>query len=285
MNRPGIAQLQRWMNDVITTQGHMQHKLRRAEHLHGLHEASVIAETRDVSIYARMNVYTSGYVMRLFECLSADFPVLQKFMGEEVFDHFAKASLVWSPSTSYSLYDLGDTFIRFLEATRPAHLAPDDPEAVFLELPIEIARAERARQEAIRAKGLEGAELAEMFPVDILFGTHGFTLSAPPCRRLLELKFPVKYMLDGLYEDTPYETPEPKQTFLAVSRMSYRPTMEELEPWQYYFLSACSQPTTLTEAINRTAEITGISAATILADLCVWLQVFRDKGFVVVETG
>lgn len=283
MNKPGLTLLQRWMNDVITTQGHMQHKLRKAEHLHGLHEADVVAFTRDISIYSRMNAYTSGYVMRLFECLSADFPVLQKFMGEEVFEQFAKASLVWSPSTSYSLYDLGDTFIRFLQATRPAHLAPGDPEAVFLDLPVEIAKAERARQEAIRSKGLEGAEFPEIFAADVLLGAHSFILSAPPCLRLLELKFPVKRLLDTLYEEEPYETPEPKQTFLAVSRMSYRSTSEELEPWQFHFLAACSQAVTLTEAISSAAEASGTPSATILADLCIWLPLFRDKGFVVVE--
>jgi hypothetical protein len=121
MSKPGMEQLQLWMKEVVTAQGNMQYKLQRAEHFYHLNEHDVVAETRDVSIYTRINVYTSGYVMRLLECLYADFPVLKKFMGDEVFERFAHAALMWSPSSSYSLYDLGSTFIRLpgLQIQRP----------------------------------------------------------------------------------------------------------------------------------------------------------------------
>jgi len=285
MNKPCIAQLQSWMNEVITRQGTMQHKLQRAEHLYQLNEKDVIAETRDVSIYSRMNVYTSGYVMRLLECICADFPVLQKFMGDEVFNQFAKASLLWSPSTSYSLYDLGSTFIRFLEATRPKNLPPDDEQNIFLELPIEIAKAERARQEAIRSKGTEDRDIAnaEIFPGDILFNAHQVVVETPACLRLIELKFPVKHLFEQLHSEEAYQTPEPQQSFVAISRVNYRLTMEELEEWQFLFLQACTTTTALTNAINETASATKIPASTLLAELCVWLPVFRDRGFLVFE--
>ena len=284
MTKPGTQQLQRWMNEVITTQGNIPYKLQKAAHLHQLDIDDVVVDSRNVSVYSRMHVYTSGYVMRLFECMCADFPVLQKFMGNEVFDHFAKASLLWSPSTSYSLNDLGTTFIRFLQATRPTHIAADDEQSVFLDLPIEIARAERARSEALRAKGPEDfmAENIEIFPEEILFNAHQVTVSTPECLRLTELKFPVKQLFDGLYSEEPYEIPEPQPTLLAVSRMNYRLTVEELREWQCHFLKACHKPCSLTEAINETAITTQTPTSTIFAEMCIWLPIFQAKGFVIV---
>ncbi len=285
MNRQGMEQLQYWMKELITTQGSMQHKLQRAEHMYLLNEADVVMETRDVSIYSRINVYTSGYVMRLMECICADFPVLQKFMGEEVFNQFAKASLLWSPSTSYSLYDLGTTFIGFLAATRPKGISEDDPQSVYLDLPVAIAKVERARHEAIRAWGTEdsGTVPLDLFPDDILFSAHSITVSTPPCIRLLESKFPVKQLFEDLHKEEAYSIPEPKQTFLAISRVNYRLTTEEIEEWVFEFLIKCMSPIALTSAINETALVTGIPSSTLLAELCIWLPILQEKGFLILN--
>jgi hypothetical protein len=284
MNKPGIAHLQRWMNDVITTQGNMQHKLQHAENLYQLNAVDVVADTRNVSIYSRINVYTSGYMMRLLECIYADFPVLKKFMGDEVFDKFAKASLMWSPSRSYSLYDLGGNFINFLEATRPKIEASDE-QSLLLELPVEIAKAERALQEALRSKGPEDMlnSEVEIFPGDILFNAHQVFVITPACARFIELKFSVAHLFERLNDDSEYEMPALKKTFLAVSRMHYRPAMEELNEWQYIFLKACGAHATLMEAINETSNRLKLDPATLMAELCIWLPVFRDKGFVVLR--
>ncbi len=279
-----VEQLQHWMKDVITTQGDMQYKLRRAEHLHGLNEHDVIADTMGVSIYSRMHVYTSGYVMRLLECIEADFPVLQQFLGEQVFDQFARASLLWSPSTSYSLYDLGSTFIAFLEGTRPKGMPQDSPEAAFLDLPIEIARAERAQHEALRASGIEGAGIVqvELFPDEILFSNHALTVETPACVRLVPLQFPVKQMFDQYREEQPLSIPHPQPSFLVVSRMNYRLTMEEVEEWLFVFLGQCASLSSLSEAIDRTSAITQLPSSTLLAELCIWLPILQEKGFLVI---
>ncbi len=284
MIRQDTQLLQHWMKEVITTQGSMQYKLQRARQMHQLNEVDVVAATRDISIYSRIQVYTSGYVMRLFECICADFPVLQQFMGDAVFDQFAKASLLWSPSTSYSLYDLGTTFISFLEATRPKHLAVEDEQGAFLHLPVEIARAERARSEALRAKGAEDAGNlnAEIFPEQILFSAHQITLVAPECLRLVVLKFPLKQLFEQAQKGEPMEIPEPAESFVAISRMNYRPTMEELEEWQFCLLKACETPVTLTHALHEAAAVTGIAYATLMAEACIWLPVLQQKGFLMI---
>jgi len=281
MNNKDIAQIQGWLNEVITCQGTMQHKLQRAASMYQLNETEIVADTRDVSIYSRIHVYTSGYVMRLLECIHADFPVLMKFMGEEVFNQFAKASLMWSPSTSYSLYDLGDNFIRFLESTRPPKTGTDDLQNIFLELPVEIARVERARQEVLRAQGLEGIASAELFsPEMILFAPQEIYMGRPASIKLLSSKFSLKPLFDQFNQDSPYEFPEVKPSYLAISRLNYRLQMEELEEWQYYFLSFCEEGVSLMDVVQRTAEQTGIPASTLMAELFIWLPIFVGKGFV-----
>jgi hypothetical protein len=159
-----------------------------------------------------------------------------------------------------------------------------EEQKALLELPIEIARAERARQEAIRSKGIEemDQEGMEIFPGDILFGAHQLRVCIPECLRLLTLKFPVKQLFEQLHQDVEYDLPQPQQTYIAISRMHYRLTMEELTEWQYALLNACVQPVSLTEAIANTAATTDIAASTIMAELCIWLPIFRSKGFLMV---
>ncbi len=281
MTNSETARLQSWLNDIITCQGNMEHKLYRANNLYNLHEEDVIADTRDVSIYSRLHVYTSGYVMRLLECTHADFPVLRKFMGEEVFDKFARAALTWSPSTSYSLYDLGETFIRFLEGTRPKNSLAQGQQSIFLELPIEIARVERARQQVLRSRGLEGEVASSEFqPEEILFNPQSIRLSRPECLQLLDLKFSLKPLFNQFNTSDSLEVPEVKQTYLAVSRMNYRLQMEELLEWQYHFLNFCTESASIFEAVNRTAVQCNIPASTLMAELFVWLPIFIEKGFV-----
>jgi len=282
MNKPGIVQLQHWMKDVITCQGDMPYKLQNAAQLHHLQAQDVVADTHNASIYNRINVYTSGYVMRLLECLQADFPVLQKFLGDEVFDKFARASLMWSPSKSYTLYGLGDTFIQFLVATKPADVAMADEQSAFFDLPIEIAKMERARHEAMRAKGLENVAAADavVFQEDVIFGTLNYEVMVPDCLQLQELKFPMKVLIGRISGNQEYEIPEPRKTWLATSRMNYRITMEELDEWQYVFLLSCRKFRVFSTAIDKTAAITGMPKPAVMANLCFFLPWFQERGFV-----
>ena len=136
---------------------------------HGLHAEDVVAEKRGLSARERLAVYTGGYVLRLLECMREDFPVLRGFVGDSVFDAFAKAYVITLPPTSHSLYDLGADFPRFLEETKPKNWQLDSGISVMLDLPPELARIERARAEVLRARGTEddppAAELLSPFSV------------------------------------------------------------------------------------------------------------------------
>jgi hypothetical protein len=282
MNRQDTI-LQHWLAAVVTTPGSLQHKLQAAENNYGLTEHDVVSSEGTASVYERLHVYSSGYVLRLLDCLCADFPVLRRFVGADVFEAFAKASLVYGPPVSYTLYDLGKTFINFLETTRPTRsderTQPADP---LLDLPIEMAKLERARQEALRAPGTEDDSEAAATDINlesILFQGNELRVASPECLRLLELKFPLLSFFHDVSTLDNYSLPAPQKTYVAVSRKNYRITTQELEEWQYHFLLSCREPITLSAAIQATAKASGHSDADLVADLLLWLPVFFDNGF------
>jgi hypothetical protein len=217
-------------------------------------------------------------VLRLLECMRADFPVLRGFVGDSVFDAFAKAYVITRPPGSPSLYELGADFPRFLEETKPGREGLDAGLSDLLDLPGELARIERARAEVMRARGTEDDPATEPLSPFAVFGEE-LTLQATPCLRLLELKFPLVDFLrsaDGGERPAP---PAPRASFAAVGRANYRLYMEELTPWQFAFLKVCERPTSLYEAVRRAALEGGRESSQVLAEAAVWLPVAFEFGF------
>jgi hypothetical protein len=169
-----------------------------------------------------------------------------------------------------------------MEATRPSDTAATDEQSAFFDLPIEIAKTERARHEAMRAKGLENIAPTDtvVFQEDVIFGTFDYHVMVPDCVRLLELKFPIKLLIERIYSNTEWDIPEPRKTWLATSRMNYRVSMEELDEWQYIFILSCRKFGALSTAIDKTAEVTDMAKHAIMANLCFFLPWFQEKGLV-----
>ncbi|HEX7956146.1 MAG TPA: DNA-binding domain-containing protein, partial [Pyrinomonadaceae bacterium] len=191
MTAERLSLLQHWMKTVVTERGGLEENLRAAARLHGLSAEEVVEESRGLGARERLGIYARGYVLRLLECMRADFPALRGFVGDPVFDAFAGAYIITRPPDSPSLYDLSADFPRFLEETRPKDPLPEPGLAAMLELPSELARLERARAEVMRARGTEDDPAAAEPPSpEEVFG-GGLTLQATPCLRLLELKFPL----------------------------------------------------------------------------------------------
>jgi hypothetical protein len=275
-----LALLQNWLTTVVMTPGHLPQKLGQAWHLHGLDETDVVVtDEGKASVYTRLNVYSSGYLLRLLECMYADYAISRKFMGDEVFDSFAKAYLLYHPSTSFTLYDLGKSFPAFLAKTKPP-VIPGDEQGFddFMNLPIAFAKLERARQEAIRAPGTEGATEhdQEINIQGILFGT--VKVITPGCLQLLELDFPMIRFFTSVYKDEDYELPSPQKTFTAVSRKNFGVTMTELTEVQYTLLSVCQAGDNLYDAITTTASFCKIPPSELLADVFLWIPQFMKNG-------
>ncbi|MGF7040605.1 DNA-binding domain-containing protein [Mucilaginibacter lappiensis] len=276
-----LALLQNWLKTVVMTPGHLPQKLGQARHLYALSEMDVVANEGKASVYTRLNVYSSGYLMRLLDCMYADYPISKKFMGDEVFDSFAKAYLLYHPSTSFTLYDLGKAFPLFLAKTKPQGMVGDDQQLQdFMDLPVALTKLERARQEAIRAPGTEDDTQRDqgINIQDILFNI--VKVSVPACLQLLELEFSMIRFFTAVYRGEDYELPSPQKTFLAVSRKNYKVTMTELTETQYILLTVCQTEDNLYDAITTTASLCKVSASILLADVYLWIPLFQKNGLV-----
>jgi len=262
MTEQSLGQLQLWLKTVVTERGSLSEKLESATQQHGLHIEEVIAESRGLSARKRLNIYTSGYVARLLECMRADFPVLRRFVGDPVFDAFAKAYLITEPPHSPSLFDLGAGFPKFLEETKPATAE----KIALLDLPPEIARLERARTEVLRAQGTENDPPSAIIcsPFDIF--SEEIRIQATPCLQLLELKYPLVDFFEGRDHDPP-SPPERRPSFVAIGRSEYCVHVKEIEPWQFAFLQACESP------------VSAYVAGRMAAQLIIWLPLAVQFGF------
>lgn len=270
--------LQQWMKTVVTGRGGLSEKLESAASLHGLGVEDVVAERRGLPAQVRLGIYTSGYVLRLLECMRADFPVLRAFVGDSVFDAFAKAYIISEPPGSHSLFELGAGFPRFLEETKPQGRELDAELSALLDVPPELARLERARAEVGLAIGVENdPPAAEPFSPLAVFA-EDVKVQATPCLRLLALKFP---LLDLLRSSDRGERPaplKPKATLVALGRSDYRVHVEEVTHWQFAFLKACERPASLYTAARLAAAESGKEPASVLAELTVWLPVAAGLG-------
>ena len=156
-----LAQIQRWMQSVI---------MNPAGVIDGIASADAQAEI-DVSLaevemviqrsaqqtsVERLQIYAGAYYARLLECLRAEFPVMVKAMGEELFDEFAVEYLRQYPSRSYTLDDLGTNFAKFLAVTRPTSATEDNSWLDFL---ADLAKLEWNFAEVFDGGGAEHCDL------------------------------------------------------------------------------------------------------------------------------
>ncbi|HEX6716547.1 MAG TPA: DNA-binding domain-containing protein [Pyrinomonadaceae bacterium] len=266
------------MKTVVTERGSLGEKLESAAQQHGLLIEEVIAEKRGLSAHKRLSIYTSGYVARLLDCMRADFPVLRRFVGESVFDAFAKAYIVTEPPHSPSLFDLGAGFPKFLEETKPKNSEAEAEIIALLDLPPEIAGLERARTEVMRARGTENDPTAvtSLSPFEIF--SEDLKVQATPCLRLLELKFSLVDFFQETDQNLPLQ-PERRHSFVAIGRSDYRVHVKEIELWQFAFLKACECPVSVYFAARLAAEQSGKELSFVLAQLVVWLPVAIQLGF------
>lgn len=278
MHRNGVplAQLQAWFLTAMTAPGGAGRGAQLASERHGLTQEQVLKRARGGP--APLHIHADGYVQRLLECLQADYPVLRKVMGDELFAFFARAYVWRHPSASATLYDLGGGFADFLAASQRAAGA----QGADLRFPVELAQLERARSEAGRAPGLE--KLAPPVPasgLDLLLGqTREWRLA--PCTRLLALSFPLCafWQQAQAADDAVPAQPEAAPGYVAISRMHYRLAMQELPPWQFYWLQALAGGAPLAQCARQAAQSSGRAPDEVLADALLWLPMAAAVGLI-----
>lgn len=159
-------------------------------------------------------IYHSGYRERLLDTLRAMFPALRVALGEELFDDFGRDFIERDPPRGPTLERLAERFPLHLAATRP-----DEPWAAFV---VELAQLEAAFREVYDGAGIEGREPAA--PHEPLDGTP----HPSPALRLFHFTFPVDAYLSACRRGEQPQVPDPRETFVAMTRRRFRVTLHAL---------------------------------------------------------
>jgi hypothetical protein len=286
--------VQRWFQAVVTHPegvegGVASEEAQRLIRLNRSELEAVIGRSRNLTAAERMGIYANAYYARLLECLASFFPVLQKALGEDVFESFAFEYLQHYPSKSYTLGHLGESFARFLEETRPGpeEAYGEDSQAGAVGWPdflIDLTVFEWNLNQVFDGPGVEGkplltAELLQSFPAERFAEAR---LIPVPCLRLLAFRFPVNAYYTaarhaGEEEEPPI--PDPAPEYVAFTRRDFVVRRFPLMPAQHALLEKILAGAPVGEAIAAAAEISGLDDEALGTELQIWFRLWVAEGF------
>lgn len=285
--RPNLAQVQRWMQAVVTHPAGVEAGMRSADAQAAIaidpaDLELIITRSRHCTSLERLTVYAHAYHARLLECLRELFPAVAAAVGEEAFQQFGFGYLQAYPPRSYTLGRLGEMFTQFLEQTRPPALgasetgspAPDWPAFV-----IELARLEWNIDQVYDGPGCEHEPLTIEDSLNALEPDQWpqARLVAAPCVRLLEFRVPVNdwYTAFRHGETTPF--PRPEDAFLVLTRRDYVVRRILLIRPQFNLLKDLVAGVTVGEAIERLTN-SPENAAIAPHDIAQWFALWAAEG-------
>ncbi|HEY4562713.1 MAG TPA: DNA-binding domain-containing protein [Thermoanaerobaculia bacterium] len=294
MSDPGAPRsldvVQRWFQAVIThpdgvETGAESDEARRLIRLKRGELEAVIGRSRNLTAAERMGIYANAYYARLLECLAAYFPMLQKTLGQEIFEGFAFEYLQKYPSKSYTLDRLGENFARFLEETRPEPEEGEEPGAVgWPDFLIDLAELEWATHRVFDGPGVEGkplltADSLQSFPAERFAEAR---LVPVPCLKLLTFRFPVNAYYTAIRkaeegEEVPIPDPQPEH--LALTRRDFVVRRYPLTPAQHTLLETILAGAPVGEALAAAAETSHLEDDALAAALQSWFRFWVAEGF------
>ncbi len=273
-----LSALEDWLRLVVTTPGGLPAGLRRAHERYGAAQPIRVKAGADAG--ERLAIHARGYLERLLACLRADYPAVLALLGDALFQRFVTGYLGSRPPRHYSLFGLGEGFADHLEQTRPPDGVVPEHRRSLLRLPIDLARAERARlkRSARRGSRTRSARTSTS-PVSSRFSgqsaRRGCTVSADHRAGPRRARLPF-----GCRSRRGPSVPEARPSLLAVSRAAYRPVLTELAPWQRRALVCCGSPRPLVALAEEVAVASGEDRGAALADLLLWLPTAQGLGMV-----
>lgn len=229
-----LERLQQWMQAVVTDSNYLSKKtISEAE--------KIVAPSSALSAGQRITIYTRSYQARLIQCFQTMFPTLFHALGEDIFNHFAIDYLEHYPPTSYTLDRLADSFPKYLSETRPDAEDPQTNESeTWPQFIIDLATFELTLLKIFDGVGVEDKTISIASDVLALSDKElsNASLIKVPCLCLFAFSYPVQDYWRDVREGNIPELPEPRETFLVMSRRNYRVKWYELSRLQYDFLSA-----------------------------------------------
>ncbi|MEA3034924.1 MAG: hypothetical protein QOH04_683 [Sphingomonadales bacterium] len=259
-----LAGLQSWLQEAILAGGA------------GAEEAERRVVSRGaLGAAGRVGIYAGGYRSRLIECLRDEYPALRRFAGDTAFDLFTRGYVAARRSRSRTLWDYGEGFAGYLEASAPP--AAREPGSL-LALPAQLARLERARAEVLRARGIEREDRPPVTADALL--VPGARLAVPDSVRLLALDFDLAPLIRASDRGDLLTAPEARPSRVAIARTRYRVQVHELNVAQHAFLAALADCAAADRAAARAADSLDRSRGSVIAELALWLPVAAQQGLV-----
>jgi len=230
---PDLASTQRWMIAAITAPGGLPEGLAQA--LKAYHQTieDVIIAPPGISPHGRLDIYAQGYWLRLFACLKADYPSLQRLLGEPLFEFFARR--IFNQSSLPQLFTVWSRrgFARFLRHSQSATVkSVDDGKLRF---PLELAQIEQAIAASLRATGIENNDFNAADPFNLLLGGN-IEIILPATTHLVIAHHPLSAFQTLLDGNTLTESPETGISYICIKRHHYHVSCQEVTDWQFYSL-------------------------------------------------
>lgn len=282
-----LAQIQRWMQSVITHPGGVAEGLTSQAAREQLDVSadeleSVIGRSRALDSAARLEIYVDAYHERLMECLRVEFEATRMAIGEDLFNAVAFGYLQHYPSQSYTLNRLGERFARYLaESQLHAQAAPADAGPTWPQFVVELAQLERLTRDVFDAVGTEGqppfdaSRLAELSADD----WNRVRLISPGCLRLARYDHPVHTFALAVREGETPAAPAPKPTRLAITRRDYRVERYPQSAAQFDLLSAIVAGNTLGESLRQMTDQAATDRGNLAENLRRWFADWIRAGF------
>ncbi len=272
--------IQRWMQTVIMHPDGVQSGVESADARLVIDVSDVegvVTRSRNLTALERLDIYHRAYFARLIECLRDEFPVLLHALGDEAFDAFALDYLQKYPSRSYTLNDLGTRFPQYLAETRPT----EEEGLNWADFLIDLATLELTFGAVFDGPGVEGKELLGVEQLQGLEPEQWLQarLVPVPCLRLLPVRFPVNKYYRAVRRHREPAIPQPKPTFLAVTRRQFIVRHYEFPRLQYVLLGALVSGQTVGDALQTTADAAGPLLSRLPGLLHKWFRNWTAEGF------
>ncbi len=220
--------------------------------------AGFIKPNDRLTSFERLEIYNRQYWYRLIDCFFDDFPGVRAVLGQDKFLKLALAYLERHPSSSFTLRNLGQHFVQFIES-EPARVRPHG------ELALEMARLEWAYIEAFDNEAKPPVTLDDLLGraagelnlrlqpyITLLRLNHSGDDFLISLRRKTGLRHATSNAVEKERTNAPtrlLHPPARKTVHLAVHRYQSRVFYKRLRPDQFALLSALKTGATLEEAV------------------------------------
>lgn len=252
--RPSLKDIQRWVQSFIVDPAGDETLIPS-----NVDEAArLVLPSRTLSPVQRVGIYRGMYLLRMNEALRADFPALEHFLRDGVFEELVKKYVQVFPSRSYTLSRLREHLPEYILC------AAGIPRPAFA---YDLARLELAMCEVF--DGPESSRLAPQAVASALANPAGESRPGSPAfaggpedglekvrlrtveaLRVLSFRYPVNDYLQSVKDETPHPRVRRKDTWLAIYRRDYTVWRLPLSRPAFSMLGALTQGRSLGAAIR-----------------------------------